>query len=190
VQAGAVLLVTGPFGGDAHFHPTARQDQVGLAYMDTPLTLRSNAFKWAEGEAELIFGGNKTTILSRAQMPGNQDWAEKPLGKGKILFAALPLELNQNLQAVADVYRYAMKLANISPTYTTSLTDAGILICPTRLPKATLYVLTSESNQKVVEFRDVRSGKNFSGQLENGRAALLLISGEGKLITSYNWPEP
>ena len=190
VQAGAVLLVTGPFGGDAHFHPTGRQDQVGLAYVDAPLTLRSQVFRWAEGEAELTFGGDKTTVLSRAQMPGDQDWAEKPLGKGKILFAALPLELNQNLQAVADVYRYAMKQANISPTYTTSLTDPGMLICPTRLPKATLYVLTSESNRKAISFHDVRSGKDFSGQLENGRAALLLISDEGKLITSYNWPQP
>ena len=81
-----------------------------------------------------------------------------------------------------------MKLANISPTYTTTSTNAGILICPTRLPKATLYVLTSESNQKAVEFHDVRSGKNFSGQLENGRAALLLIDDEGKLVTTYNWP--
>ena len=63
-----------------------------------------------------------------------------------------------------------------------------MLICPTRLPGATLYVLTSESNQKAISFHDVRSGKDFSGQLENGRAALLLISDEGKLITSYNWP--
>ncbi len=187
VQAGAVLLVTGPFDGDAHFHATARQDQVGLGYVDVPLTLRSNTFKWPGGEAELTFGGNKTTVLSRAQMPGNQDWAERPLGKGKILFAALPLELNQNLQAVGDVYRYAMKAADISPTYTTTLTNAGILICPTRLPKATLYVLTSESNQEAVEFRDVRSGKSFSGQLENGRAALLLIDDQGNLVTTYNW---
>jgi hypothetical protein len=89
---------------------------------------------------------------------------------------------------VGDVYRYAMKAANISPTYTTTLTDAGILICPTRLPKATLYVLTSESNQTAVSFHDVRSGKDVSGRLENGRAALLLISDEGRLITSYNWP--
>jgi hypothetical protein len=80
-----------------------------------------------------------------------------------------------------------MKAANIAPTYTTTLTDPGMLICPTRLPKATLYVLTSESNQKLVSFHDERSGKDFSGQLENGRAALLLISDEGKLITSYNW---
>jgi Beta-galactosidase len=190
VRAGAVLLVTGPFDGDPHFHPTGRQDVVGLAYTDVPLTLRSHAFKWPGGEAELTFGGNKTTILSRAQMPGDQDWAETPLGKGRILFAALPLELNQNLQAVGDVYRYAMKVANISPTYTTPSVNAGILICPTRLPKATLYVLVSESNQKAVEFRDVRSGKNFSGQLENGRAALLLIDDQGKLVATYNWAKP
>jgi hypothetical protein len=190
VRAGAVLLVTGPFDGDAHFHPTGRQDEVGLAYRDVPLTLRSNAFKWPGGEAELTFGGNKTTILSRAQMPEGEDWAERPLGKGRILFAALPLELNQNLQAVGDVYRYAMKVANVSPTYTTTSTNAGILICPTRLPQATLYVLTSESSQKAIEFHDVRSGKNFSGQLENGRAALLLIDNQGKLVTTYNWPRP
>jgi hypothetical protein len=190
VRAGAVLLVTGPFDADAHFHPTGRQDEVDLAYTDVPLTLRSNVFKWPGGEAELTFGGNKTTILSRAQMPGDQDWVERPLGKGRILFAALPLELNQNLQAVGDVYRYAMKTANVSPTYTTTLTNAGILICPTRLPNATLYVLTSESNQKAVEFHDVLSGKDFSGQLENGRAALLLIDGQGKLVTSYNWAKP
>jgi hypothetical protein len=188
VKAGAILLVTGPFAGDEHFHPTERQDQVGLAYADVPLTLRSNVFKWPGGEEELTFGGNKTTILSRAQTPGDQDWLEKPLGKGKILFAALPLELNQNLKAVGNVYRYAMKAANISPVYTTTSTDPGILICPTRLAKATLYVLTSESNRKTVAFHDVRSGKDFSGQLENGRAALLLISDEGKLLATYNWP--
>jgi hypothetical protein len=190
VKAGAVLLVTGPFAGDAHFHPTGRQDQVGLAYVDRALTLRSNAFNWPGGEAELTFAGSKTTMLSRAQTPGDHDWLERPLGDGKILFATLPIELNQNLQAVGDIYRYAMRVANVSPTYTTNLTDAGMLICPTRLPKATLYVLASESNQKAIAFHDVRSGRDFSGQLENGRAALLLISDDGKLITTYNWPQP
>jgi hypothetical protein len=185
VKAGATLLATGPFDGDPHFHPTGRQDQVGLGFVDRPLTLRNHEFTWPGGAAELIFGGNRTTMLSRA---GDQDWVEVRLGKGKILFAGLPIELNQNLAAVGDVYRYAMKAANISPTYTTTLGGPGILVCPTRLPKATLYVLTSESNQTAVSFHDVRSGKDFSGRLENGRAALLLISDDGRVLASYNWP--
>ena len=76
---------------------------------------------------------------------------EKPLGRGRILFAALPLELNDNLQAVGDVYRYALKVAGAAPVYTTTLKDPGILICPTRFPNATLYVITSESDQKRVD---------------------------------------
>jgi hypothetical protein len=113
---------------------------------------------------------------------------EKPLGKGKILFAALPLELSGNLRAVADVYSYALKSAGIAPVYSTTLTDPGILICPTRFSNATLYVLTSESSQTAVSFTDLRSGKSFAGTLPSGHAALLLVGSDGKLLASYNWP--
>ncbi|MGH9403114.1 MAG: hypothetical protein ACRD2P_13500, partial [Terriglobia bacterium] len=60
-------------------------------------------------------------------------------------------------------------------------------ICPTRFPDATLYVLTSESAGKQVSFRDKVSGKEFFGQLDPGRAALLMISRQGRLLASYNW---
>ena len=137
-----------------------------------------------------MFAGNKTTELSRAQLPSDADWIELSLGKGRMLFSSLPIELSDNLAGVANIDRYAMKSANVSHAYTTTMSDAGTLVCPTRYPYATLYVLTSESNQKRVSFHDVRSGKDFLGQLEPGRAALLLITLEGKLITSYNWPKP
>ena len=188
VKEGAILLVTGPFARDPHFHATGRQDDVALSYLDVPLTLRSQRFHWPGGEAELTFAGDSTTILSRAQLPGSQDWVEEPLEKGKILFATVPIELNQNLEAVGEIYRYAMAAAKVAPTYTTTIRDPGMLICPTRLPGATLYVLTSESTQVAISFHDLRSGKDFAGQLENGRAALLLISDQGEILAGYNWP--
>jgi hypothetical protein len=189
VKAGATLLVTGPFNKDAHMHPTSRQGAVGLPYEDVPLTIRSDTFSWPEGKEDFTFSTNKTTVLSRAQLPGNADWKEIQLGKGKLLFASLPIELSDNLSSIGDIYRYAIKAANLSPTYTTTLADNAILICPTRFPDATLYVVTSESNQNQVSFHDERSGKNFSGQLEPGRAALLLITTEGKLVATYNWTD-
>jgi hypothetical protein len=188
VQAGTVLLVTGPFGEDAHFHATGRQDSVGLPYINGPLTIRENLFDFPGGEEVFEYPGMKTTVLSRAILPNGEDWAEKPLGKGKILFAALPLELSDNPQAVADVYSYALKVANITPVYTTTLKDPGILICPTRFPRATLYVLASESNRSDVSFQDLRSGRKFSGTLPGGRAALLLVGTDGKLLATYHWP--
>jgi hypothetical protein len=189
VRAGAVLLVTGPFAGDAHFHPTGRQDSVGLPYRTDPLTAREDFFHFPGGNEALQFPGQKTTVLLQATMPDGAGWAEKPLGKGTILFAALPLELNANLQAVGDVYSYALEKAEIAPVYSTTLKDPGILICPTVFPKATLYVLTSESNRTEVSFTDLRSGRSISGKLAGGRAALLLIGTNGKLLATYNWPD-
>jgi hypothetical protein len=103
------------------------------------------------------------------------------------LFAALPLELNDNLRAVGDVYSYALKAAGVVPVYTTTLKDPGIMICPTRFPDVTLYVVTSESNETQLIFTDVRSGKSFSGKLHSGRAAILLVGTDGKLLATYNW---
>jgi hypothetical protein len=188
VNDGATLLVTGLFDDDGHFRATNRQNAVGLDYTRGLLAFRENFLKWPEGEAKLIFPGDKTTYLNRAVLPDGSSWAEKTVGKGKILFAALPIELNDNLQAVGDVYRYALKVAGVSSVYSTTSQDFGILICPTRFPHATLYVLTSESDRRTdVSFRDEASGKQFSGNLEPGRAALLVVSDDGSLAATYNW---
>jgi len=58
---------------------------------------------------------------------------------------------------------------------------------PTRFPHATLYALTSESAQPAVSFTDLKSGKQFSGTLDPGRSALLLIGQDGAVLASYNW---
>jgi hypothetical protein len=136
--------------------------------------LRETLLQWPDHEARLTFGGDKTTFLDRAVLPGGATWAERALGKGRVLFSPLPLELNDNMQAIGDVYRYALKVAGVEPTYSTAVVDPGILICPTRYPKATLYVLTSESPRQPVTFRDASSGHTFTGELDAGRAALLL----------------
>jgi hypothetical protein len=188
VRSGATLLVTGPFDGDAHLHATGRQNEIGLSYQTEPLTIRDHAIGFPFGNEFVRFSGNKTTVLDRAVLPGGEDWIEKQLGKGKILFSALPLELNDNLEALGDVYLYALKAAGVSPVYSTTLNDPGIVIAPTVYPRATLYVITSESNQHQVSFEDVRSQHTFSAALESGRAALLLIGTDGKLLSTYNWP--
>ena len=190
VRAGAVLLISGPFSDDPHLHPTDRAAGVGLKYEEAPLLLREQIFQWAGGTLALSYRGMKTTVLSRAALPDGADWMERPLGKGKILFSALPLELNDKPEAVAAVYGYALRAAGVEPVYTTTVTDPGLLICPTVLPHATLYVLTSETNETAISFRDKRSGRTFSGQLDPGRAAVLLIGEDGTLITSYGWNGP
>jgi hypothetical protein len=187
VRQGATLLVTGPFDNDEHFHSTARASQLGLELHPGLLTTRENFITWPGGEARLSFSGDKTTFLERTFLPNAQTFFEKALGKGRILLLPLPVELNDNLRAVGDLYRYALRVANVAEAYSTQLDDPGMLICPTEFDQATLYVLASESAASEVSFRDAKSGKVFAGKLEPGRAALLLVSDRGELLASYNW---
>jgi hypothetical protein len=79
------------FGEDAHLHATGRQESAGLPYNSGPLTMRDTLFYFPGGEETLEYAGNKTTSLSRALLPNGGDWEEKQVGKGRILFSALPL---------------------------------------------------------------------------------------------------
>jgi hypothetical protein len=188
VKAGAFLLTSGIIDDDPHFHATGRQEDAGLDYSHGLLTSRENVVQWPGGEAHLSYSGNKTTYLDRAVLAGGRAWATATVGRGKVLFSALPLELNDNMQAIADVYRWAEQQAGISPTYTTNVSDPGVLICPTRLPHATLYVVTSESGMpSTVSFRDEASKKSFSATIEPGRAAMLLVENDGRVSASYEW---
>jgi hypothetical protein len=187
VNDGATLLISGRFDRDPHFNGTDRAKEIGIAYEPQPLETRYHEMEWPEGKARLVYTGQKIDTLEGAFLPDGKTFLEKPLGKGKILFVSLPLELNENLQTVGEVYSYALKVAGVKKTYSTDIQNSGVLIAPARFPQATLYVLSSETNQPGISFHDERSGKQFSAQLQPGRAALLLVGEKGDVLASYNW---
>jgi hypothetical protein len=187
VRAGAVLLISGPFDGDEHMHPTGRAAQLGLPYELAPLQQRDEKLMLPSGELPLEYTGLKTTTLDRARMPGGKSWTEIALGQGHILFSALPLELNSRLDTIAAAYSVAIKLAGITRTYTMPPSQPGITIVPTRLPDSTLYAITSETADSTVHFKDGRSGKEMTSDLAAGRGALLLIGLDGRTLAEYNW---
>ncbi len=195
VRAGAVLLISGPFNGDPHMHPSGRAQQLGLSATLAPLQQSYDSLSFPGGTLPLTYGGSATTMLDRSVFPDGKTWAELPLGSGKVLLSAFPLELNSNLDSVAAVYAYALKTAGVRATYTTDTQNPGILICPTTLPHARLYVLASEygttTGTTPVAWTDAVSGKAFHGMLDAGRAALLLVNDRGELVASYGWhPAP
>ena len=188
VRAGATLLLSGRIDLDEHWAPVAGRTQPWNAgYSAGALVTREATLTWPGDSARLSFSGDRTTYADRGYLEGGKTFVEVPLGSGKILYSALPLELADQLDAVARVYSYAIRISGARLPYETTCQDPGVLISPTRLPEATLYVLTSESaTAQSVKFRDGLSGAEISVNLAPGRAALLLVGKDGHLISTYN----
>ena len=100
--------------------------------------------------------------MERAVLPDVKTFLEEAVGRGKILFVAFPIELNDNLEAVGEIYSYALKVAGVKPVYNSSLRNSGVMICPTRFPHATLYAVSSETDKSNISFTDEVSHKQFS----------------------------
>jgi hypothetical protein len=187
-RGGATVLLSGRVDGDEHFGGIpARTENWIPRYQHGLLTTRENVVQLPGGSVPLSYSGEKTTYAERGILDGGAGFTEIPIGGGRLLYFALPLELADQLDSIGQVYRYAISKARVAPVYKTDLTDPGILICPTRLPEATLYVLTSESSAATkVAFEDEASGKKIETMLEPGRAALALVTHDGKIAASYH----
>lgn len=187
VRGGAKLLVTGRFDLDEHFRPTGRHAAAGIDYEGRILTTRENKVTWPAGEGWLSFSGDKTTYMEKAVLPSGETFVRRQVGQGEIFFFSLPLELNDDLDLLSEIYDWVLAEAGIETVYTTEENDPGIVIVPTVLEKSTLYVVSSESSQgQKVSFRDGRSGRDLEVDLKPGRSAVLLVTTAGELAAFYD----
>jgi hypothetical protein len=142
------------------------------------------------GEGWLSFSGDKTTHIDYAVLGSGETFARRQVGEGEILFFSLPLELSDDLELLGRVYSWVLEEAGVEPTYVTEIEDPGIVICPTVLDEATLYVVASESSVlRQVSFRDGRSGRSVEVGLDPGRAAVVLVTTDGEIPARYD-PRP
>lgn len=188
VEKGAVLVVSGRIDADEHFVPTDRAERLGLAYSHEILGVREHHVQFEGRPLRLTYGGEKITYLERGRLAGGEGFVEKAVGKGRVLYFAVPLELNDDVAAVGEVYRAAMECAGVRRDYTAEAVDPAVTIAAARLASATLYVLASESDApQSVAFRDTASGVELRTALEAGRAALVLVTHGGTVAARYSF---
>jgi hypothetical protein len=189
VRAGATLLISGRVDADEHWQSVPERTRGwSVGYSPAALTTREALITWPGGSAHVSYSGERTTYAERGVLADGKSFLDVPFGAGHILYFPFPLELADQLDEVGRIYKYAMTRAGVTTAYTTDLADPGILICPTQLQDATLYVLTSESAVKAqAGFRDNLSKAEFRVSIEPGRAVLLLVSKDGRILASYNF---
>ncbi|WP_020619698.1 alpha-amylase family protein [Paenibacillus daejeonensis] len=190
-RSGAVLLWTGPLHLDAYWRETSRLAEEAGAQRTTNV-VREEVL--ALGGELLPVSYSKRRIaetvksVSGEGKGGTSELMEIPLGAGRLLWCALPLELNDRSEPLLRVYRHALAAAGVQPEMTW-LKGGGLPgVYGRRLTFAhgSLYVFISEyAADAAIEVRDEVTGCAYSFELTRERSVLFATDAGGELLAVY-----
>ena len=205
VKNGGNLLVTGPVSRDEHWHLVDRFTPIGLEADTKPLTFHNSFLTGLESEPEaprgpsiketlgffnvlipLSFAQDRQQLLEYLQFANGSTLQELPLEKGKLFWAAFPVELGENSTAESSPYHEIIKSLGLQLQFTAiSSFHAGLFVYPIDLQGAILYVLANESDGgPEISLRDTVTGAELKLILPAQHAALALIDKHTKQIVA------
>ena len=191
VERGGAMLITGPVDRDEHWQIRPRAAELGLAAVVRPLTYHNSQIKLPrDGAIELSFDQNKQSQLDTLVFADRATLKEIRHGKGRIFWAADPVELTEGTAAAAGLYRHVLRKVGVVERFDLfTEVPAGVLVCPIPLGRDVLYVLVSEDSRTTkIDLTDKPTGVRFKLELGSGRAALALIAGSArKIVARYGF---
>jgi len=190
VLAGGNLLVTGSVDRDEHWRFVPRAEDLGLGARPEPLTYHNAAITIGSRVIPLSFDQTAQNLLESLRLKDGSTITEAPYGKGRIFWAAYPVELAEGEQAAAELYAYVAGRVGITPMFDAQApVPPGVLIYPTVLQDSVLYVMVSDSaDDSKLELRDKLTGTRLSLQLPSQHAAIAVIGKKQKgVIAKYGF---
>ena len=190
VQGGGNLLITGPVDRDEHWQQTHRALDAGLAAHAEPLVYHDAVLRLGSRSVPLSFGEQQQNWLDSLHFDDGTTLKEIPAGRGRIFWAAYPVELSEDLSASAELYSYVTMRLNMFPAFTARTPiPAGVLIYPVALADSILYVIASDSADKAdIRIRVTATGADLSMSLSSQHAAMAVIGRkEKRVLASYGF---
>ena len=187
---GGNLLITGPVDRDEHWQQVARGAELKLGAEVEPLMFHDAVITAGGRAIPISFDQQKQNLVDSLRFEDGSTFKELPYGKGRIFWAAFPVELAEGAEATARLYGYVAERAGIAPMFDVqSPLSPGVLVFPTVLQDSVLYVMASESVADTkVDFRDKLTGVRVTLQLSGQRAAMALIGKQQKsVIAKYGF---
>jgi hypothetical protein len=199
VAKGGTLLVTGPVDRDEHWVEVDRLSPLGVKAEVIPLAVRNSDLAIPDNPP-ITFGFPAEVQQSSAEtmrFASSATIETVSHGRGRILWAADPVEFAEGYDALAALYRYALKTAGVeSPFLEIAKLSSGVLAFPTflddvdaqgaKIPGPVLYSFSNESlDPQWVNLRDGLTGAQIQFSLGAQRGAVLLLDRQGKVLASY-----
>ncbi len=195
---GGNLLITGPVDYDEHWHHADRTAQLKLEAHTEPLTYHDASLPLTDHTLTLSFDMQKQTWLDALHFDDGSTLKEIPYGKGRIFWAAYPIELAEGTQPAADLYAYVAGRIGIAPMFELQselqpdlqrTLSPGVLIYPTVLDDSVLYVMVSDAAEDAkIDVRDKLTGARLSLLLPAQHAAIAVIGRREKgVVAKYGF---
>ena len=190
VDQGGTLLVTGPVEHDEHWHIVHRAAALGIGGRADPLVYHNAELKLGGKSVWLTFGQQQQSWLSLLRFDDGSTLKEIPHGKGRVYWAAYPVELSEDLQSAAELYSFVATRLKITPPFdAVTPVPPGVLVFTTVLADSILYVLVSDSDQDAaINIRDSATGAAFAFRLPAQHAAIAVIGKkEHRVVAQYGF---
>jgi hypothetical protein len=192
VRNGGNLLITGPLSRDDHWQLVDRYTALGIKATTDPLTfhyatITNNVGTSAQINAIFLsFNQQAGQLLEYLRFEGGSTLKTFTVGRGQLFWAAYPIELAQESEAAASVYREVVERAGIPWSFTGHFAAGlNVLANATDLQDAVLYVFENESvNDAVLSLKDAATTVELKFTLPADRAALAVIDKRTKQIVA------
>lgn len=197
-QTGATLLATGPLSLDAYWHVTGRvEDKLGATDVrnvqrEERLVLAGEALPVSYGHRRIAEIAKEVPVdgamEQRNNAAGGYELFEMPLGKGKFLWSSLPVELNERLEPLVKLYRYAADAAGAKGglEWLSGGDLPGVYGRKLSYESGYLYVFVSEYAWDAdIAVKDESTGVSYTFKLEKERSVLFFADREGRLLSVY-----
>ena len=205
VKNGGNLLVTGPVSRDEHWHLVDRLTPLGLKGHVEPLTSHYatvvSSSKLENGprmviDVRLTFDQQKQQLVEYLSFDDASTFKAIFWGKGKLFWAAYPLELAENYLDTLGFYQSMFDGAGVKPVFSLhgyqpsvnpgyGFDPKSILIYPIELQDSVLYVMESQEDRDTdITLHDTTTGAELKLPLPAQRAALAIIDKRTKQIVA------
>ena len=184
-ETGSTLIFTGPIARNEYFGYTDRAERYLGKTALSPLT-KYETVSYKDQEINLSFDrlycckAFKETASAGATVT-------VPVGKGKLIWFGVPLELTADGKELAELYREVLTDCGVLPELTiTGNHTEPLFVSAVRWEKGTLYTLVNESSdRKEITLSDSKTERKYRLTVPENGSFLFITDAQGKVLSVY-----
>jgi hypothetical protein len=190
VNNGGNLLVTGAVHRDAQWHAVDRLAAAHIRGTAGPLGFKTGNLVAGGQSIPVSFDQNIQFSAESVQFQDGATLEQHTYGSGQIFWAAYPIELADGTDAAGKLYSYVLSKIGVTPMFESTVNlSPGILIYPTVLQDAVMYIFESEdAGDTRINIEDNLTGAHLNFNLPSQHAAVVLLNKkDGAVLAKYGY---